>query len=107
MSPLASYIKESFNLFIEGQLTEDGPHSLSQLSKEFDATILEQVNEYIQHEVSVKHLLANHLAQHDAMDSKDHLTERLAYWENNEGDDDEEERQQQISGIKLLIKDAK
>jgi len=99
---LKAFIKAEFSSFIKAYL-ENEQHGLRSVEEPFMEHVTEAFNEYIQNEMSVRHLLASHLAQDDAMNDKDHLTDRLTYWENQEGDESIEECIQQINGIKMLI----
>jgi len=100
---LQAFVNAQFKHFINGNLVAGAYDNVEGMRESFEEGITEAFNEFIQEEVSMKHLLANHLAQHDAMDSKDHLLERLAYWVNEEGPESEEEREEQIIGINMLL----
>jgi len=100
---LKAFLEQEFKSFIPGYL-ETEQNSLRSIEEPLEEHLTQAFNEYIQEEMSVKHMLANFLAQNDAMDDKEHLQDRLTYWENGEGPEDDEERTAQINGIKLLIK---
>ena len=102
MSNISAFVKGEFKSFITAYLEEE-QDNLRSIEEPFEEHLTEAFNEYIQQEMSIKHLLASHLAQDDAMDDKDHLQDRLTYWENAEGDEPLVERTQQVNGIKLLI----
>ena len=99
---LKAFIKAEFTSFVKAYLEEE-MDTIRELEEPFEEHVTEAFNEYIQHEMDIKGLLASHLSQDDCCGDKDHLKDRLTYWEDAEGDESEEERIQQVNGIKLLI----